>query len=163
MMTVALLLLALVPGIAGCGTKQGDMDNKSAGAEAASVAAADADTTAADAGQADSIPGIWQTASMAYEDDSTMYPEHYVRFTDTEAQYGHLKDGKFDVEYTHRIEEFETLPDGGYRVKLESDIGVQYTYQTAESDPDVLEYYDTWNEADFPTMYRGGASLSRYE
>ena len=34
-------------------------------------------------------------------------------------------------------------------------------YRTAENDPDVLEYYETWNEAEFPDMYRGGASLSR--
>lgn len=47
------------------------------------------------------------------------------------------------------------------RVKAESANGVQYTYQTAEGDADVLEYYETWNEDDFSEMYRGGASLSK--
>ncbi len=35
--------------------------------------------------------------------------------------------------------------------------------QTSESDENVLEYYETWNEEEFPDTYSGGASLSRCE
>ncbi len=44
---------------------------------------------------------------------------------------------------------------------IEKTGGIQYTYQTAEGDADILEYYETWDEENFSEMYRGGASLSR--
>ena len=47
------------------------------------------------------------------------------------------------------------------RRQAEAANGVQYTYQTCESDENILEYYETWKEEEFPDMYRGGASLSR--
>ena len=50
---------------------------------------------------------------------------------------------------------------GGVRIRALSSNEVQYTYQSCESDAGILEYYETWDEAAFPDMYRGGASLSR--
>ena len=31
----------------------------------------------------------------------------------------------------------------------------------SEDDADILEYYDTWNEEEFPDKYMGDASLSK--
>jgi hypothetical protein len=72
-----------------------------------------------------------------------------------------MKDGAFALDHSDKISEIEKKAGVEYKVKAESDSGVQYTYQTAEGDTDVLEYYETWNEDDFAEMYRGGASLSR--
>ena len=107
------------------------------------------------------IPGTWQTASIGYVDGDDMQPEYYVQFTETEVNYGHMKDGAFALDHSDKISEIEKTADDEYKVKAESANGVQYTYQTAEGDADVLEYYETWNEDDFPEMYRGGASLSK--
>ena len=110
---------------------------------------------------AHSITGTWQTASMAYEADGTMYPEYYVRFTDSEILYGHMKNGNFISDHSDKIIHRETTASDGLKVQAEASNGVQYTYQTSASDREILEYYETWNEDDFPEMYRGGASLSR--
>ena len=110
---------------------------------------------------AHSITGTWQTASMAYEADGTMYPEYYVRFTDSEILYGHMKNGNFISDHSDKIIRRETTASDGLKVQAEASNGVQYTYQTSSGDREILEYYETWNEDDFPEMYRGGASLSR--
>ena len=107
------------------------------------------------------ITGIWETASMGYEEDGTMYPEYHVEFTDSDIRYGHMKDGIFIQDHSDRISSIEEIRDGRYRIQAESSNGVQYTYQTSESDENVLEYYETWEEEEFPQMYRGGASLGR--
>ena len=107
------------------------------------------------------IPGTWQTASVEYADDGTMAPEYYVRFTDSEILYGHLKDGQFVLDHSDKIVSFSETISGGCKVQAEAANGVQYTYQTCESDDTVLEYYETWQEDSFSEMYRGGASLSR--
>ena len=52
----------------------------------------------------------------------------------------------------------ETLTDEGYAVRQAAN-GVQYTFRTCETDTDVLEYFETWDEQAFADMYRGGASL----
>jgi hypothetical protein len=108
-----------------------------------------------------SITGTWQTASMVYAADGTMQPEYYVRFTDSDIRYGHLKDGQFVLDHADQILSLGAAPAGGIRVQAEAANGAQYTYQTCESDDSVLEYYETWREEDFPEMYRGGVSLSR--
>ena len=108
-----------------------------------------------------SIPGTWQTASMAYEADGTMQPEYYVQFTHAGILYGHWKDGEFVFDHSDRIICFERTAAGGFKVQALSSGGVQYTYRSSESVADVLEYYETWEEAAFPDRYRGGASLSR--
>ncbi len=107
------------------------------------------------------LTGTWQTASIGYEDGDTMAPEFYVQFTDTDIVYGHMKDGEFVVDHSDKITSLEALAGGGYRVQAEASNGVRYTYQTCDTDPDVLEYYETWAEEDFAEAYRGGASLSR--
>ena len=107
------------------------------------------------------LSGIWQTASMGYEADGTMQPEYYVRFTSSVILYGHMKDGEFVPDHGDKIIRLEETGAGGTKIQAEASNGVQYTYQTAENDDSVLEYYETWEESVFPEMYRGGASLSR--
>lgn len=107
------------------------------------------------------LEGRWQTASMSYEADGSMQPEFYVEFTDLEIKYGHLKDEEFVVDHVDNIESL--LLGEKCIIQAKSSNGVKYTYQTSESDPNVLEYYETWNEEEFSDAYRGGASLSRCE
>ena len=108
-----------------------------------------------------SIPGTWQTASVVSEEDGSAHPAYHVRFTDSEILYGHMEDGAFVVDHTDTVSRFEKTAAGGFRILAEAANGVRYTFRTSESDHDVLEYFETWNEADFPESYRGGASLSR--
>ena len=108
-----------------------------------------------------SIPGTWQTASVVSEEDGTAHPEYYVRFTDSEILYGHMKDGAFVIDHTDTISRFEKTAAGGFKIQAEAADGEQYSFQTSQSDNDVLEYFETWNEAAFSENYRGGASLSR--
>ena len=129
----ALLSLAILLGTAGCGEEQNN--------------------------QVISIPGIWQTASIGYMDGEDMQPEYYVEFTGSGINYGHMKDGAFVLDHSDMITLLEETSSGGYKVQAESANGVQYTFQTAESDPNVLEYYETWDESAFSEMYRAGASL----
>ena len=90
-----------------------------------------------------------------------MCPEYDVRFTASDIQYGHVKDGAFVLDHSDQIMHAERTAAGGFKVQAVSSDGVPYTYQTCESDADILEYYETWEEDAFPDMYRGGASLSR--
>ena len=108
-----------------------------------------------------SIPGTWQTASVTYAADGTMQSEYTVLFTYAGVLYGHVKDGEFVIDHADRISSFERNAAGGYKVKAVSLNGVRYSYQTCESDADILEYFETWEEAAFPDMYRGGASLMK--
>ena len=114
---------------------------------------------AVSSGDALSIEGTWQSASMAYEADGSLYPEYYVRFTASEIRYGHMKGGDFAVDHADPISLLEKMAAGGFVVQAQSSNGVRYTYRTCESDPNVLEYFETWREEEFPEMYRGGASL----
>lgn len=109
------------------------------------------------------ITGMWQTASVGYEHNGAMYPDFHVQFTDSDIVYGHLEDSKFVFDRSDRIAGLEKNEDGGFRVQGETAGGIQYTYLTSESDENVLEYYETWDEKEFPDKYRGGASLSRCE
>ena len=106
------------------------------------------------------LPGIWQTASMGYDVDGTVQPEYYVEFTRSDILYGHMKDGKFLVDHSDAIRYLEESASGIIKVQAEADNGVRYTYQTSESDEDILEYYETWDEDEFSEKYSGGASLS---
>lgn len=159
--------LVMMTVIAGCG-KTNDAASP-AGLDATSPAGADAETAVvaetADATEAATpfpvIDGTWQTASIVSEEDGSAYPEYHVQFTDTAIQYGHLKDGEFVPDHSDQIVVYEEISEGCFKVKAESSNGVQYTYQTSEGDKDVLEYYETWDEAEFADKYSGGASLSR--
>ena len=107
------------------------------------------------------VPGTWQTISIAYGDGETMQPEYYVQFTESHIIYGHMNNGIFITDHTDEIRSFNETAEGKYRMQAVSSSGVQYTYQTSESDDDVLEYYETWSESDFADTYSGGASLTR--
>lgn len=108
-----------------------------------------------------SISGTWQMASITPTEDGSMEPEYYVQFTDSEINYGHMKDGEFELDHSDKISNIKEVLEGVYKVQAESEKGVKYTYQTSESDKDTLEYYETWDEADFSNTYSAGASLSR--
>ncbi len=149
----AALAMALLLTLGGCSRCE-----VSTGTEEAPVVNTDPVT---DSLEPPSITGTWQTASMGYADDGTMYPEYYVQFTNSDILYGHLKNGQFVLDHSDKIICLEATAAEGVRVQAEASNGIQYTYQTCESDNDVLEYYETWREEDFPEMYRGGASLSR--
>ena len=62
-----------------------------------------------------------------------------------------------------KIASLQEIAPGRYRIQAESSSGGQYTYQTDENDTGILNYYETWNENDFPDAYRGGASLTRID
>ncbi len=111
--------------------------------------------------QNQSLTGTWVTGSMGYEYYGTTQAEYYVKFTDTEISYGHMKDDEFILDHSDKIVSLEKVTTGGCMIKAETANGGQYTYRTSKGDDDTLEYYDTWNEDDFPKKYRGGASLSR--
>lgn len=161
--------LVMMTVIAGCGktndaaSPEGTDASQPAGADATQPVGADAET--ADATEAATpfpvIDGTWQTASIVSEEDGSAYPEYHVQFTDTAIQYGHLKDGEFVPDHSDQIVVYEEISERCFKVKAESSNGVQYTYQTSEGDKDVLEYYETWDEAEFADKYSGGASLSR--
>ena len=72
-----------------------------------------------------------------------------------------MKDGAFVPDHADKIILLAENAAGGFKVQAEASNGVRYTYQSCESDDTVLEYFETWNEDEFPEMYRGGASLSR--
>jgi hypothetical protein len=153
---VAALMLAMVIGTVGCGAKNDDVTI---------IGGADGPTSVFLASKTkDSvISGTWQTASIGYEVDGELQPEYYVQFTDAAIIYGHMADNAFEPDHFDSISHFEELEDGVYKIQAESDNGVKYTYQTAEGDPDILEYYQTWDENEFSDKYSGGASLSRCE
>ena len=157
----ALLMIAV--GIVGCGAKTDNDVTIIGGADGPTSIFLASKTSEDDISNSLDIliPGTWQTASIGYVDGDDMQPEYYVQFTETEVNYGHMKDGTFAVDHSDKISEIEKTASGEYKVKAESANGVQYTYQTSEDDSEVLEYFETWNEDDFPEMYRGGASLSK--
>jgi hypothetical protein len=76
-------------------------------------------------------------------------------------KYLHMKEEEFVPDHSDKIILLEEISPGKYKIQAETTNGFQYTYQTAESDEDTLQYYETWNEEEFPEMYRGGASLTR--
>ena len=147
-------MLIMVIGTVGCGAKK---DNVTV------IGGADGPTSvflATEVGEP-VISGTWQTASIGYEADGEIQPEYYVQFGDEEIIYGHMDNNSFVPDHFDSISLFEELKDGGYKIQAESEDGVQYTYQSAEGDADILEYYGTWNEDEFSEKYSGSASLSR--
>ena len=172
---VAALLLVMSVGTVGCGAKKDNTDiivdvDKATAIDPSPTPKEDSveeihkdtdDGTSSD--NMFSIEGTWQTVSMGNEEDGILQPEYYVQFTDSGIDYGHMKDGEFVLDHSDKISSLEELATGKYRVQAESSNGVQYTYQTSESDNDILEYYETWNEEDFSSLYSGSASLNKVE
>ena len=111
--------------------------------------------------QKDVLSGTWQTASIGYEADGEMQPEYYVRFENLQVLYGHMKDGEFITDHVDEISLLDEFSAGMYKIQVETEGGEKYTLQTPEGDKDVLEYYETWNDDEFPDAYRGGSSLTR--
>ena len=107
------------------------------------------------------LAGTWVTASQGYEYYGIVQAEYYVRFSGTDIIYGHMKEDEFVPDHTDMASLIEPAPGGGCIVKAESENGGKYTYRSAENNRDVLDYYGTWDENDFPNQYSGGASLSR--
>ena len=157
--TFALLVAAflLLTVLVGCGkSKEAPETAASAAAEARSEAPQNIPE------ESPALPdGMWQTASVTMDAEGNMAPERYVRFADGFIVYGHMKDGAFAEDHRDRIVSLAETASGGVQIQAEASNGVQYSYRTCESDQDVLEYFETWDEAAFPEAYRGGASLSR--
>ena len=159
---IALLSLILGLGIAGCAKKENT--EIIGGAEEPTTIILEPEISKEETKETDlSVPGTWATASMGYEYNGDVLPEYHVQFTDSEVVYGHVLDGEFVTDHTAKIFALENTASGGYRIKVESSNGGHYTYQTSEDDDNVLEYYETWDEGDFHSMYRGGASLWRID
>ena len=154
-------LIILTVGTVGCGSKTDEDVTIIGGADGPTSIFLASKTEEITDDLALAIPGTWQTASVGYMNGEDMQPEYYVQFTEAEVNYGHMKDGAFALDHSDKISEIEKNADDEYKIKAESAGGIQYTYQTAEGDADILEYYETWDEEDFSEMYRGGASLSR--
>ena len=112
-------------------------------------------------GETLAIPGIWQAASITTKDDNTMEPAYYVQFTKTEICYGHMKDGQFVKDSSDKIVRFSKTVDGSYLVQAESAKAGKYTFKTSESDQTIMEYYNTWEDAEFADKYIGGSSISK--
>ena len=72
-----------------------------------------------------------------------------------------MTDGQFVLDHSDKIVSTEETAAGGFKVQAEASNGVHYTFQTSESNDNVLEYFETWREEEYPEMYRGGASLSK--
>ena len=106
------------------------------------------------------IPGTWQAASIVTKDDKAE-PEFYVQFTKTEICYGHMTDGQFVKEYSDKILRFDKTIDGSYLVQAESAKAGRYTFKTSENDKTIMEYYSTWEDAEFADKYIGGSSISK--
>ena len=107
------------------------------------------------------ITGTWVTSSVGYEYYGTSQPEYYVQFTGSEIIYGHMNGEVFEQDHADKICSIEEIAAGKYVVQAETSGGSRYTYRTSEDNNDILNYYKTWNEEEFPKKYRGGASLTR--
>lgn len=164
--TIITLLTTVMLATAGCGSNGVSGTEIIGGADGPTsiylVHEAGEDAEAgAPAGKTSLVTGTWQTSSIAYTDEGTMQPEYYVQFTESDIIYGHMNKGLFITDHADEIKHFDETAEGKYCIQAVSSGGVQYTYRTSESDNDVLEYYETWTESDFPDTYSGGASLTR--
>ena len=149
---VTALMLALAVSASGCGEKKDDTGHMGFDMERRDMASEN---------QKDVLSGTWQTASIGYEADGEMQPEYYVRFENLQVLYGHMKDGEFITDHVDEISLLDEFSAGMYKIQVETEGGEKYTLQTPEGDKDVLEYYETWNDDEFPDAYRGGSSLTR--
>ena len=109
----------------------------------------------------DELAGTWETASQGYEYFDTPQAEYYVRFMDSEIVYGHMQDDEFVFDHSDKIVDQEEMAEGRYKVKAETANGGQYTYMTSESGNDLLFYYMTWDEDEFPDQLSGSSSIGR--
>ena len=108
------------------------------------------------------LEGTWTTASQT-EYYGTPQPEHYVRFTDSEILYEHMKDGEFILDYSCKIVSIEKIAEGKYIVKAETSEGGRYTYKTSDEDNNFMWYYMTWNEDEFSENLSGSSSIGKID
>lgn len=174
---IATLSTGLIFGIAGCATNNEQLETtettmRSTALEAvqpeiteSEIAEIPSDVAIASESQEESgsVPGTWHTVSIVPNDDGTGAPEHYVQFTDTSINYGHMEDEEFVVDYSDTIALLNKTVTGGFTIQAKSSTGEEYTYRTAENDTTVLEYYSTWDEAEYADKYSATASLMRQE
>ena len=135
---LALLSLAICMTV-GCGSTQSESEDKATS----------------------SIDGTWETVSNGWEYYGETQPQYYVRFTDEEISYGHMKAGEFVLDYSDKINSIETDGEDSYTVQATSSNGTQYTFKSSEEDAGILEYYGTWDSEAFGDTYSGSASLVR--
>ena len=108
------------------------------------------------------VEGTWQSASVTEKEDNKSVPEFYVRFTRHEIQYGHMsEDGEFVNDRSDKITRFDVTIEGRFLIQAESQKAGKYTFKTSENDLGIMEYYTTWNEAEFADNYVGGSSISK--
>ena len=107
------------------------------------------------------IPGTWQTASMASSPDGTVAPSRFIKFTEDGIEYGQMKDGAFVKEYTDKISKFDKCEGDGFIVQAESSTGIKYTYKTSATDVNTMEYYETWDEAQYSEKYSASGSITK--
>ncbi len=105
------------------------------------------------------LKGTWQTGSMGYEYNGTTQAMYYVKFTKNNIKYGHMNGNKFVLDHQDKIAKTKKLATGGYRIQATTADGVKYMYQSAVSDMNALEYYDTWDTSDLGNHYYGTSSL----
>ena len=67
------------------------------------------------------------------------------------------------MDYSDAITLLNKTVNGGFTIQAKSSTGTEYTYRTAENDTTVLEYYSTWNEAEYADNYSANSSLMRQE
>ena len=173
--SIIAILLACTLLMVGCGSQQADTkevateetdvneastsEESTVGEDASAVeSATESEDTSSESA---TLSGTWETVSNGYEYNGEIQPEYYVQFTENKVNYGHMKDGEFELEYSDDISDVSTVSDGLYRVQAVTADGAQYTYQTSESDGDTLEYYGTWNEEEYGDTYSGSSSLVR--
>ena len=116
------------------------------------------DSAAAASGDA-AIAGTWQTASLVTSTEGTVAPSHYIQFSATDIKYGQMKDGAFVEEYADKITKLDKTAAGGFIVQAESTNGVKYTYKTSDTDVNTMDYYETWDEAQYSEKYSASGSI----
>ena len=101
----------------------------------------------------------WKTSSMVADKYGNVVPEYDVRFSEKTIDYGHMDGDTFLPDHSDTITLLEQYSEHSFKIQAVSANGTEYTYQTSASDENILEYYETWDEAEYPDTYSGGASL----
>lgn len=101
----------------------------------------------------------WKTSSMVADKYGNVVPEYDVRFSEKTIDYGHMDGDSFLPDHSDTITLLEQYSEHSFKIQAVSANGTEYTYQTSASDENILEYYETWDEAEYPNTYSGGASL----
>ncbi len=101
----------------------------------------------------------WKTSSMVADEYGNAVPEYDVRFSEKTIDYGHMDGDTFLPDHSDTITLLEQYSEHSFKIQAVSANGTEYTYQTSASDENILEYYETWDESEYPDTYSGGASL----